>query len=144
MSMAGYTLTVTCASPFDQTLSAVRARLAEAGFGVITEIDLSATLRQKIGAEIPAEVILGACIPRFAYQAITADPSVAALLPCNVVVRSLAAGSTVVEAFDPAAMAALADDHHAALADIAAQVRQRLRMALNAVAAPSAAEQTES
>jgi uncharacterized protein (DUF302 family) len=143
--MTGYTIAVTCESPFDQTLAAVRAGLAETGFGVITEVDLSATLRQKIGAEIPAEVILGACNPRFAYQAITAEPSVAALLPCNVVVRSLGAGATLVEAFDPAAMAALADGHDAALADVAVQVRERLRMALNAVVAPPAtAERTES
>jgi uncharacterized protein (DUF302 family) len=142
--MTGYTMTVTCGSPFDQALAAVRAALAEAGFGVITEIDLRATLREKAGADIPAEVILGACNPRFAYQAITAEPSVAALLPCNVVVRSLGAGTTLVEAFDPAAMAALASGHDGALEDIAAEVRQRLMMALTAIAAPStAAARTE-
>ena len=133
-------MAVTCASPFGETLAAVRAGLAEAGFGVITEVDLSATLRQKIGADVPAEVILGACNPRFAYEAITAEPSIAALLPCNVVVRS-AGDSTVVEAFDPAAMAALAAGEDGVLADLAVKVRQRLSMALARVSTP--AGQTE-
>ena len=102
--MSGYTIQTMCELPFEGAVSAVRAELSKAGFGVITEIDLSATLRQKIGAEVPAEVILGACNPRYAHRAITVDPSVAALLPCNVVVRSLGDRATLVEAFDPAAM----------------------------------------
>lgn len=130
--MSGYTIQANCELPFEDAVTAVRAELAKAGFGVITEIDLSATLRDKVGAEIPAEVILGACNPRFAHRAITADPSVAALLPCNVVVRSLGDRASVVEAFDPAAMMRLAasgDD----LGDLAAEVGQQLRAALDAV-----------
>ena len=130
--MSGYTIQATCELPFEDTVTAVRAELGKAGFGVITEIDLRATLRQKIGAEIPDEVILGACDPRFAHRAITADPSVAALLPCNVVVRSLGERSTLVEAFDPGAMMQLAGGH-GDLEGLAAEIAQQLRAALAAV-----------
>jgi uncharacterized protein (DUF302 family) len=130
--MSGYTIQASCELPFDDAVAAVRAELARAGFGVITEIDLRATLRQKIGAEIPAEVILGACNPQFAHRAISADPSVAALLPCNVVVRSVGDRATLVEAFDPAAMMRLAGGQ-GDLEGLAAEVGQRLRAALGAV-----------
>jgi uncharacterized protein (DUF302 family) len=130
--MSGYTIQATCELPFEDTVAAVRAELGKAGFGVITEIDLRATLRQKIGAEIPDEVILGACNPRFAHRAITADPSVAALLPCKVVVRALGDRITLVEAFDPGAMMRLAGGH-GDLDSLAAEVGQQLRAALSAV-----------
>jgi len=140
--MSSYTIQASCELPFEDAVAAVRAELANAGFGVITEIDLRATLQKKIGAEIPAEVILGACNPRFAHRAITVDPSVAALLPCNVVVRSLGDRRTLVEAFDPAAMMRLAtgpgNDGHGDgsggdLEGLAAEVGQQLRTALGAV-----------
>ena len=130
--MSGYTIQTTCELPFEDTVAAVRAELGKAGFGVITEIDLRATLRQKIGAEIPDEVILGACNPRSAHRAITADPSVAALLPCNVVVRSVGDSTTLVEAFDPGAMMRLAGGH-GDLDSLAAEVGQQLRAAISAV-----------
>jgi uncharacterized protein (DUF302 family) len=130
--MAGYTIQATCELPFEDAVAAVRAELARTGFGVITEIDLRATLREKIAAEIPAEVILGACNPRYAHRAIIADPSVAALLPCNVVVRSLDDRTTLVEAFDPGAMMRLAGGH-GDLDGLAAEVGQQLRAALEAV-----------
>ena len=130
--MSGYTIQATCELSFADTVAAVRAELGKAGFGVITEIDLRATLRQKIGAEIPDEIILGACNPRFAHRAITADPSVAALLPCNVVVRSLGDRTTLVEAFDPGAMMRLADGH-GDLDSLADEVGQQLRAAISAV-----------
>ena len=130
--MSSYTIQASCELPFEDAVAAVRAELAKAGFGVITEIDLRATLRAKIGAEIPAEVILGACNPRFAHRAISADPSVAALLPCNVVVRSVGDRATLVEAFDPAAMMRLAGGQ-GDLEGLAAEVGQQLRAALGAV-----------
>lgn len=85
--MSGFTLVTTCALPFDESMAVTREALAEAGFGVLTEIDLQATLAAKVGEQIPPEVILGACNPRFAHAATQAVPSVAALLPCNVVLR---------------------------------------------------------
>ena len=130
--MSDYTIRATCELPFEATVAAVRAELGKAGFGVITEIDLRATLQEKIGAEIPDEVILGACNPRYAHRAITADPSVAALLPCNVVVRSLSDRATLVEAFDPGAMMRLAGGY-GDLDSLAAEVGQQLRAALSAV-----------
>jgi uncharacterized protein (DUF302 family) len=99
-----YTLSTTVARPYAETVAAVRDALAEQGFGVLTEIDLAATLKAKLDVDIPAQVILGACRPPLAYQAIQADPSVAAMLPCNVVVRAVDDATCVVEAFDPDAM----------------------------------------
>ena len=106
----------------------VREALAAAGFGILSEIDVQATLRDKLGEDIGAYTILGACNPPLARQAITADPDIGALLPCNVVVRAGAQGGTDVLAADPDAMLALSDA--AALTDVAADARQRLQQAL--------------
>ena len=76
-----YALTATVNHPFDATLEATRAALADQGFGVLTEIDLAATLKAKIDADIPAQVILGACRPPLAYAAVQAEPSIGLLLP---------------------------------------------------------------
>jgi uncharacterized protein (DUF302 family) len=122
-----FTISTTLGSSYDDTVAAVRAALAEQGFGVLTEIDMKATLKAKLGVDIPPQVILGACRPPLAHAAIQADPSIAALLPCNVVVR-VEGGSTVVEAVDPDAMMSLAD--HPALREVAADAKQRLSAAL--------------
>ena len=127
-----YTLTATVQRSYDETLAATRDALATQGFGVLTEIDLAATLHAKLGLDVARQVILGACRPQAAYAAITADPSVATLLPCNVVVREVDATTTVVEAFDPAAMTLIGGD---ALADVATEVRGLLTTAIAAVAA---------
>jgi len=130
--MSEYTLSKTVAQPYVQTVEAVKAGLADQGFGVLTEIDLAATLHAKIGATVPPQVILGACRPQLAYEAIQADPSIAALLPCNVVVRSVDETSTVVEAFDPSAMVGLSPAAHGSegnespLTTVATDARQRL------------------
>lgn len=132
-----FTLSATLERPYDETVAAVREALADQGFGVLTEIDLRATLAAKLGVEVAPQVILGACRPQLAHRALEVDPSVAAVLPCNVVVRSLDEHTTVVEAFDPDAMMALAGD---GLADIAAEARQRLTAALAALTPPPAEE----
>jgi uncharacterized protein (DUF302 family) len=124
-------MAITVERPYDETVAAVRERLAEQGFGVLTEIDVAATLRTKLGVETPSQVILGACRPELAHQALEASPSIAAFLPCNVVVRDAGSGSTVVEAIDPDVMVQVADD--AALRDVAADARQRLGAALAAL-----------
>ena len=106
----------------------VREALAAAGFGILSEIDVQAALRDKLGEDIGPYTILGACNPPLARQAIAADPDIGALLPCNVVIRAGADGGTDVLAADPAAMLALSDA--AALADVAADARHRLEQAL--------------
>jgi uncharacterized protein (DUF302 family) len=133
--MATYTLSATIARPYAEVLDATRAALSEQGFGILTEIDLAGTLRTKLGVELPPQAILGACRPPLAYEAIQLDPSIAAVLPCNVVVRSLDESATVVEAFDPDAMMGLADN--GALDSVAADAKQRLTAALAALSEES-------
>ena len=129
--MAGFTLATTLDRPYDEAVAAVRAALGEQGFGILTEIDLKATLKTKLDVEIAPQVILGACRPALAYEALVAEPSIAAVLPCNVVVRAVDETTTVVEAFDPDAMMGLADNE--ALHAVAADAKQRLTAALAAL-----------
>ena len=124
----GYALSTTVNQPFAATLAATRAALAEQGFGVLTEIDLAATLKTKLDADIPDQVILGACRPPLAYAAVQAEPSIGLLLPCTVVVRAQDAHTTLVEAMDPKTMLTLTGNEN--LADIAADARERLTAAL--------------
>jgi uncharacterized protein (DUF302 family) len=124
----GYAITATVDQPFDATLEATRSALADQGFGILTEIDLAATLKAKIGADIPPQVILGACRPPLAHAALQAEPSIGLLLPCTVVVRVADHGATVVEAMDPDVMVALT--HNDGLAPVAADARDRLAAAL--------------
>jgi uncharacterized protein (DUF302 family) len=126
--MATYTLRTEVSRPYETAVAATRAALAEQGFGIISEIDLAATLNAKLGVDLPPQIILGACRPPLAYEAIQADPAIATVLPCNVVVRSTAGGTTVVEALDPAAMLGLSD--HEALHTVSTDARQRLEAAL--------------
>jgi uncharacterized protein (DUF302 family) len=125
-----YTLRATLDRPYDDTVAATRAALAEQGFGILTEIDLRATLKTKLDVDISPEVILGACRPELAHRALALDPAIAAVLPCNVVVRAVDDATTVVEAFDPDAMTRLAGD---AFRDVAADARLRLTAALAAL-----------
>lgn len=126
-----YTMSTTLARPYEEAVEAVRAALAEQGFGVLTEIDLKVTLKAKIDADIAPYVILGACRPPLAHKAVLADPSVGALLPCNVVVRAQDDAHTVVEALDPDVMMSVADS--AELKEVAVDARQRLAAALDSL-----------
>jgi uncharacterized protein (DUF302 family) len=129
-------MTVTVDRDFDTTLAQTRDRLADEGFGVLTEIDLAATLMTKLGVEVNPHVILGACRPPLAHAALSAEPSIGVLLPCNVVVRSLDEGRTVVEAMDPGIMVQLTDNQ--AVQDVAAEARERIDRALSALASSPA------
>ena len=128
--MSGYTIGVTVDRPYAETVAAVRDSLALQGFGVLTEIDVAATLKLRLDIDVPAQVILGACRPQLAHRALDAVPSIAALLPCNVVVRDVG-GATAVEAVDPDAMMRLADD--VTLREVATEARERLVAALTAL-----------
>jgi uncharacterized protein (DUF302 family) len=129
--MGGFTLSTTLDRPYDDAVAAVRTALGAHGFGILTEIDLKATLKAKLDVDVAPQVILGACRPALAYEAMTAEPSIAAVLPCNVVVRAVAENTTVIEAFDPDAMMELADND--ALHVVAADAKQRLTAALAAL-----------
>ena len=128
------TLTTTLAASYDDTVARVRETLADQGFGVLTEIDLRATLKAKLDVDVAPLVILGACRPQLAPRAIAGGPSVGGLLPCTVVVRELAPGETLVEAVDPDAMMSVVDDDSGELAAVAADARTRLGAALAALA----------
>ena len=94
-------ITTTVDLPADEAEAAVRAALAEQGFGVLTEIDIAATLKAKLDVDRPALKILGACNPNFANQALQLDPSVALVLPCNVVLEPAGSGGTRISVVDP-------------------------------------------
>ena len=125
--MATFTLSATLNQPYDEALNVTRQALAEQGFGILTEIDFRATLKTKLDVDVAPQVILGACRPALAYEALSVDPSIAAILPCNVVVRALDDETTLVEAFDPDAMMGLADND--ALRTVATDAKKRLTAA---------------
>jgi uncharacterized protein (DUF302 family) len=119
-----YTFGTTLDRSLDEVRGLVTDALRAEGFGVLTEIDVQATLREKIGVERDPYLILGACNPQLANRAISADASIGALLPCNVVLRS-EAGRTRVEFMDP--LAALGVAGSDAVRPIAEEANERLR-----------------
>ncbi|MCU0265011.1 MAG: DUF302 domain-containing protein [Actinomycetia bacterium] len=118
-------LTVRIATPFAAAVPLVKEALGTQGFGVLTEIDVRATMQTKLGEEMEDYLILGACNPPLAHRALTADRRIGLLLPCNVVVRADGDG-TLVEAVDPRDMFAAQPDAAAELAPVAAEVAERL------------------
>lgn len=127
-----YAISTTVEKPYAETVEAVKAALGEQGFGVLTEIDMQATLKKKLDVDIAPQVILGACRPPLAYEALQAEPSIGLLLPCNVVVRE-ADGGTVVEAVDPQTMVQMTDNGE--LQSVADEAKQRLEKALASLSA---------
>ena len=107
-----------------------REALAAQGFGVLTEIDVKATIKEKLGVEMPAYRILGACNPGMAHQAIGIEPRVGAMLPCNVILREVQDGVEV-SAIDP--VASMQAIENAELKSVAAEVRDLLAKAVNAI-----------
>jgi uncharacterized protein (DUF302 family) len=102
---AGYGKTVDL--PFDTVVSKAEEALAREGFGILSRIDVKATLEKKLGVEMPPFLILGACNPPLAHRAMTAAPEIAVMLPCNVVVRELEGGGTRIEVVNTEAMSVL-------------------------------------
>ncbi len=113
----------------DDAEAAVRAALAEEGFGVLTEIDVAATFKAKLDVDRPPLKILGACNPSLAHQALEIDPSASLLLPCNVVIEPTGDGRTRVSVVDPVQL--LGDERLATLAD---EATGRIQRALGALA----------
>ena len=120
----------TVALTFDEALARVPAALATEGFGVLTQIDLTRTLKEKIGADVRRYHIFGACNPPLAHRAVTADVDAGLMLPCNVVVYVDDAGHTVVHAIDPLQTLAAAQP---SLRPIADEVRAKLGRVLEAL-----------
>ncbi len=114
----------------DEVDSRTRAALAANGFGVLTEIDVAATMKKKIDVDMPAYRILGACNPQMAWQAIGMEPRVGAMLPCNVILRAVE-GGVEVSAIDPVASMQAIDNE--GLHAVAGQVRDLLARALAAI-----------
>ncbi|MFF4257088.1 DUF302 domain-containing protein [Streptomyces sp. NPDC001663] len=128
-----YDRTVHVTADFATTVTAVREAFAEQGFGILTEIDVAATLKAKLGHDMEDYVILGACNPPLAHRALDIDRAIGLLLPCNVVVRAEVDGTTV-QALDPGTMTALTGLE--ALRPVAEEAAHRLDAALNALAQP--------
>lgn len=126
-----YDRTISLTSDFATTVEAVREALAAQGFGVLTEIDVTATLKAKLGHDMEDYLILGACNPPLAHRALDADRSIGLLLPCNVVVRR-EGDHTLVQALDPNAMVALTG--LPTLQPVADEAAARLDAALAALA----------
>ncbi|MEK7410363.1 MAG: DUF302 domain-containing protein [Actinomycetota bacterium] len=120
-------------STYDEAIPRVKDALKEQGFGVLTEIDVRKTLKEKLDIDVEAQIILGACNPKLAHRALGVDPRIAALLPCNVVVR-VENGHTVVEALDPKLMAEVTGNP--ALTPIAEEAGGLIQAALDALARP--------
>jgi uncharacterized protein (DUF302 family) len=123
VSQPAYGVSKTVARPFTDVVGQVSAALGEEGFGVITEIDVKATMKQKLGRDVAPYVILGACNPGYAHQVLEADPQLGLFLPCNVIVFETREGTTV-SAVDPEAMLRLADA--GSVTSVAAEVKARL------------------
>ena len=127
----GYTIDrLITGATFDAVDARTRAALAANGFGVLTEIDVAATMKKKIDVDMPAYLILGACNPKMAWQAIGMEPRVGAMLPCNVILRAVD-GGVEVSAIDPVASMQAIDNEP--LHAVAAQVRDLLAQAVAAI-----------
>lgn len=126
-----YTLQTTIDAPFEDVLDTLTTALETEGFGILSDIDVQATFRDKLDVEMDNYRILGACNPPLAHEGITAETDLGALLPCNVVIYETDAGEVVVSAVDPGALLALPDNP--ALEDIAMEVKDRLERVLDEV-----------
>lgn len=131
-STVDYARTITLNLPYEQPVGHVKEAFADQGFGTLTEIDVQATLKSKLDAEVEPYVILGACNPGLAHRALDVERAIGLLLPCNVVVRAAGQTTTTVQALDPQVMVSVPDN--AKLQPIATEAAQRIQAALDTLA----------
>ncbi len=120
-----YYFVTNLASSFEKAISDVTAELKKEGFGILTEIDVTATLKKKLNVDFPKYTILGACNPPFAYQALQAESKIGTMLPCNVIVQELADGTIDVAAVDP--LASMQSIQNPELQGIAEEIQLKLK-----------------
>jgi len=120
-----YYFNKTIAAAFDEAVDRIKAGLKKEGFGVLTDIDVRATLKEKLGVEFRPYRILGACNPPYAYKALMAEDKIGTMLPCNVIVQELAPGQVEVAAIDP--LASMAAVQNIDLGTIGLEVREKLQ-----------------
>ncbi len=137
MSLA---ISTTLRTSFEDAVDRTRKALADQGFGVLTEIDMRATLKAKLGEEMENYLILGACNPPLAHRAVNVDRQLGLLLPCNVVVRSDPKddGAVIIDAIDPEMMVQVADQP--GLREVADEASTRLRAAIGALSQTARAQ----
>lgn len=131
MDSTSYGLATVVESTPADAIERVKAALADQGFGILCELDIAHTLKAKLGVDFEPYVILGACNPQLAYRALSAEPEIGLLLPCNVVIYPDAVGKTKVVAMDP--VAALGLTQNEKIAAVAEEARERLQSAIDAV-----------
>ena len=127
-----YSIRKVVALPYERAVEKTKEALAQQGFGVLSEIDMQAKLKEKLNVDYKRYVILGACNPPLAYKALQADPEIGLLLPCNVIVYETGSGESVVSAVDPNSMVGIVGDNPA-VAEVARDARQRLEKAIAAI-----------
>jgi uncharacterized protein (DUF302 family) len=113
------------ASSFEKAIADVTEELQKEGFGILTEIDVTATLKKKLNVDFPKYTILGACNPPFAYKALQAEPKIGTMLPCNVIVQELADGTIDVAAVDP--LASMQSIRNPQLQGVAEEIQLKLK-----------------
>lgn len=116
---------------FDQAVERITEELKKEGFGVLTEIDVKATIKKKLDADFRNYRILGACNPPLAHQALLAEPHIGLMLPCNVVLQDGENGKTLISAIDP--IASMQAVENKSLGDVAEQVREKLKKVIESV-----------
>lgn len=134
----GYSLSTTLHTTFEDAVERTRTALSEQGFGVLTEIDMKATLKAKLDEDMEDYLILGACNPPLAHRAVNVDRQIGLLLPCNVVVRADvdSKGSVIIDAMDPQIMVQLSDQP--GLREVADEAAAKLREAIDSLSRTSA------
>ena len=126
-----YYLSKTLETPFEAAIEKVTEALKKEGFGVLTEIDMQATMKKKLDVDIQKYRILGACNPPLAYQAIQAEDKIGLMLPCNVIVQEVAGGGTEVAAIDP--VASMQAVNNPKLGEVGEQVRGKLQRVIDSL-----------